>query len=30
MVAGLTFWIICFGLSRWSLNLENRLGLGKR
>lgn len=30
LFAGFTFWIICFGLSRWSLNLENRLGLGKR
>lgn len=30
LFAGLTFWIICFGLSRWSLSLENRLGLGKR
>jgi general L-amino acid transport system permease protein len=28
--AGLVFWLICFGMSRWSLRLERRVGAGDR
>jgi len=28
--AGLVFWLICFGMSRWSLRLERRLGSARR
>lgn len=28
--AGGVFWLVCFALSRYSLMLERRLGLGKR
>jgi general L-amino acid transport system permease protein len=28
--AGVLFWVICFGMSRWSLRLERRLGDGAR
>jgi general L-amino acid transport system permease protein len=30
LFAGLVFWIVCFGLSRWSLRLEAKVGLGRR
>jgi general L-amino acid transport system permease protein len=28
--AGLVFWLICFGMSRWSLRLERRIGAAER
>ena len=28
--AGLVFWLICFGMSRWSLRLERRVGAADR
>lgn len=28
--AGVVFWVICFGMSRWSLRLERRLGASER
>ena len=28
--AGVLFWVICFGMSRWSLRLERRLGAAER